>query len=150
MRTKYVLIVLIALITQAGYAQKGIDELFKNFSNAKDVTRISLGDFSMKLAGMFTDVMGVEGVEILSFDECSSSIKEEFLSAVKNLKDSGYETMVTANEGKSRTRVLVRMKEDIISELVVLTTGDKHALIRIKGNIKASDIDALVNKHKNG
>jgi type 1 fimbria pilin len=149
MKTKYVwIVVLIALCTQAGYAQKNMDQLFKEFANAKNVTRVSLGNFSMKLAGMFTDVMGVNGVEVLSLDDCSESIKSNFQSALSELKDAGYETMVSANEGGERTRVLVKIKDETIKELVVFVTGDSHSLIRIKGNIKPSDIDRLVKEHR--
>lgn len=150
MKTKYVLIVLVALFTQTGLAQDRIDQLFNDFSKEKNVSRVSLGSISMKLASLVTDVMGVEGIEVLSLNECSNSVKENFHSALKKFKDSGYETMVTSNENNSRTRVLVKMKEDIIRELVVFTSGESNALIRIKGKIKASDIDALVKKHKNG
>lgn len=150
MKTKYVLIVLIALFTQTSYAQKNIDQLFKKFSSEKNVSRISFGDFSMKLAGMFTDVMGVDGIEMLSLDECSSTIKEDFKTALSELKDSGYETMVTSNKEGERTRVLVKMKDETIKELVVFITGNSNSLIRIKGNIKPSDIDSLVKKHRNG
>ncbi len=150
MRTKYIFIVLIALFTQTSYAQDNIDQLFNNFSKEQNVNRVSLGNISMKLAGLVTDVMGVEGIEILSLNDCSNSVKENFQSALKEFKDSGYETMVTSNENNHRVRVLVKMKEEIIQELVVFTTGSKNALIRIKGQIKASDIDALVNRHKNG
>lgn len=150
MKTKYVLIVLIALFTQAGYAQKNINQLFNEFSKAKDVTSVSLGNISLKFASLFTDVMGVDGVEVLSLDECSSTIKENFKAALKDFKDSKFETMITSNENNNKTRVLVRMEEDTIRELIVFTYGDSNALIRIKGKIKPSDIDALVKKHKNG
>lgn len=150
MKTKYVLIVLIALFAQTGYAQKNINQLFNEFSQAKDVTRVSFGNISMKLAGFFTDVMGVDGIEVLSLKECAKSVNDDFIAAFKELKDSKYETMVTSNEGNNRTRILVQMKDDVIRELVILTTGDNNALIRIKGNIKPSDIDSLVKKHGNG
>lgn len=149
MKTKYLWIVLIALFTQTGYAQKEIDRLFRDFSKEKNVNRLSVGDISMKLAGLFTDVMGVEGIEILSLDECSSSVKENFQSALKTFKGSGYETMVTSNENNSRTRVLVKIEEEIIRELLVFTSGDNNALVRIKGKITPSDIDTLIKKHKN-
>lgn len=150
MKTKYVLIVLVALFTQTGFAQDRIDQMFDKYANEKNITRVSLGSISMKLASLFTDVMGVEGIEVLSLDDCSSSVKENFQAALKKLKDTDYETMVTSNDDNSRTRVLVKIKEDIIRELVVFTSGESNALIRIKGKIKASDIDALVKKHKNG
>lgn len=150
MKAKYVLLVLIALFTQTGYGQKSIGELFKDFSQEKNVERVSLGNFSMKLAGLFTDVMGVDGVEVLSLDDCSQTVKENFRQAVKDVEDAGYETMVTSNEGDERTRILVKIEKETIRELVVFSTGSTNALVRIKGKIKPSDIDSLVKKHRNG
>ncbi|MDD4514722.1 DUF4252 domain-containing protein [Massilibacteroides sp.] len=150
MKTKYVLIALLALITQIGVAQKNIDQLFKQFAKEKNVSTVSIGSISMKLAGLFTDVMGVDGIQVLSLDECADEVKSNFQSALKDLKDAGYETMVTANEDGNRTRVLVKMKDETIRELIVFISGNSNSLIRIKGNIKPSDIDSLVKKHANG
>ncbi|MDD2437816.1 MAG: DUF4252 domain-containing protein [Massilibacteroides sp.] len=150
MKLKYVWIVVLIWSTQISYGQKNMNQLFDKFAKVENVSHMTMGNFSIKLAGLFTDVMGVDGIEVLSLDECRKEVKTDFISAVKNLKDNGFETMVTSNEGNSRTRVLVRIDEDIIRELVVLTTGDSNALVRIKGKIKPSDIEALVNKHKNG
>ena len=44
-----------------------------------------------------------------------------------------------------------QLLEDIIRELVILTTdGGDDALIRIKGKIKPSDIEKVINDHKDG
>ena len=64
------------------------------------------------------------------------------------LKDDDYETMVSVNEDKDRTRILVKLKDEVIKELVILTTGDDPAMIRIKGNIKPSDVEKVINKNK--
>ena len=72
-------------------------------------------------------------------------------AAIKKLKDPNYETMVNANEEGNRTKVMVRIDKDIIRELVILTTdGGDDALIRIKGKIKPSDIEKVINDHKDG
>ena len=36
---------------------------------------------------------------------------------------------------------MVRIEKDMIREMVVLTTGNSNALVRIKGKIKPSDIE---------
>ena len=95
--------------------------------------------------------MGVKSIEVLSFEECGSTVKNDLRTAIKKLKDPNYETMVNSNEGGSRTKVMVRIDKDIIRELVILTTdGGDDALIRIKGKIKPSDIEKVINDHKNG
>jgi hypothetical protein len=104
-----------------------------------------MGNFSLKLIGAFKNVMGVDGIEVLSLDECDTTTINEFISTVKSLKDPRFETMVQSNEGNSRTRVFVRIEKDRIRELIVLTAGESNALVRIKGNIKPADIDTLMN-----
>lgn len=140
-------ILAIVLISQAGYGQQGMDQLFNTFRGESDVTSVKIGKISMKLANLFTETMGVDGIEVLDFSDCAQSVKDRLSSALKNLDDPDYETMVSSNENHSRTKVLIKIKEDMIREMVVFTTGNDNALIRIKGKIKPSDIDRVINEH---
>jgi len=144
---KYLVILALLIICQIGYSQKNVEQLFKEFARVENSEGIKLGKFFMSFAGMFTETMGVDGIEAYSFDSCSGEVKERLTKAMRNIKDSKFETMITSNEGNSRTKVLVRIEDDIIRELVVVTTGDSNALVRIKGKIKPSDIDRVVEKH---
>lgn len=147
---KYIAILILILFCQAGYSQS-MDKLFNDFAKQDNVTRVTVGPFLMKISSMFTETMGVSSIEVLSFEECGSTVKENLRTAIKQLKDPNFETMVTSNEGGSRTKVMVRIDKEMIRELVVLTTdGGDDALIRIKGKIKPSDIERVVNDHKNG
>lgn len=147
---KYIAILILILFCQAGYSQS-MDKLFNDFAKQDNVTRVTVGPFLMKISSMFTETMGVSSIEVLSFDECGSTVKENLRTAIKQLKDPNFETMVTSNEGGSHTKVMVRIDKEMIRELVVLTTdGGDDALIRIKGKIKPSDIERVVNDHKNG
>lgn len=140
---KYIAILILILSCQAGYSQS-MDKLFNDFANQKNVTRVTIGPFLMKISSLFTETMGVKSIEVLSFEECGSTVKNDLRTAIKKLKDPNYETMVNSNEGGSRTKVMVRIDKDIIRELVILTTdGGDDALIRIKGKIKPSDIEKV-------
>ena len=147
MKTKKILFVLLALFLTAPVmrSQKSVDQLFNEFSKEKGVERVSIGKFTMKLVGLFEkDVKGVDGVEVFSFDECEKSVRDSLNSAIASLKDENYETMVSVNEDSERTKILVKVKDDTIRELVILTTGDDPAIIRIKGKIKPSDVDSVI------
>lgn len=137
------------LICQAGFGQN-MDKLFNEFSGKENVTRVTVGKVMMKLSSMFTETMGVEQIEVLAFEECSANVKENLETAIRNLKDPRFETMITANEEGSHTRIMIRIDQNIIRELVVLTSGNDSALIRIKGKIKPSDIEKVVKEHRNG
>ena len=146
---KYIAILILILSCQAGYGQS-MDKLFNDFANQKNVTRVTVGPFLMKLSSLFTETMGVNGIEVLEFGSCNSDVKQRFEKAIKELKDPDFETMVTSNEKGSRTKVMVRIEKDMIREMVVLTTGNSNALVRIKGKIKPSDIEKVVKDHGNG
>lgn len=146
---KYMFILIITVACQAGYAQK-VDDLFKEFARSENAVSINLGKFTMKCASLFTDTFGVDGVEVYAFDDCSHELKERLSRAVSKLKDKNYETMVSHNENGQKTRVLLRLNEDRIREIVVVTTGSSAALVRIKGNINPSDIERVVQKHSKG
>jgi len=151
MKTKKFLFVLLALFLTAPvmHSQKSVDQLFNDFSKEKGVTHVSIGKFTMTLVSLFQkDVKGVDGVEVLAFDECGQSVKDKLNQAIASLKDGNYETMVSVNEDSERTKILVNVKDDTIRELVVLTTGDDPAMIRIKGKIKPSDVDAIIKNNK--
>jgi hypothetical protein len=152
MNTKKFLLALLALflLSPVMHSQKSVDQLFKEFAKEKEVTRVGVGKFTMSLAGLFTDVMGVREVEVLSFEECKQSVKEKLNKRIASLKDEDYETMVSVNNEKERTKILLKLKDETIEELIIMTSGDSPALIRIKGKIKPSDIENVINKNKPG
>jgi hypothetical protein len=137
----------IAFVYQAGYGQKSINQVFNEFSTNTNANKVSIGGFTMKIAGMFKDTMGVENIDVLSLNNCDNDTKERFSEAIRNLKDPLFETMINANENSKRVKIMVRIKDEIIHELVVLTSGDDLAMVRIKGKIKKSDIEKIANEH---
>ena len=146
---RYFVILELLVICQVGNSQT-MNQLFNEFSKIEQINHVKIGNITMKLASMFTETMGVNGIEVLEFGDCKREVKERFEKAIKELKDPLFETMVTSNEKDSRTKVLVRIENDMIRELVVLTTGNSNALVRIKGKIKQSDIDKVMKDHGNG
>jgi len=147
MKTKYLLVLAFALITQLGYGQKSVDDLFKTFAGKENVERVSIGSFVMNTINLFKNTMGVKGVEVLSLDDCSEDVKNDFQNAVRSLKDPTFERMVVTNEGKERVEVLIRIENEVIREVAMMVTGEDYALIRIKGKIKKSDIEKLSKKN---
>lgn len=146
---RYFVIMALIFICQAGNSQT-MNQLFDEFSRIEQINHVKIGNIAMKLAGLFTETMGVNGIEVLEFGDCDSKVKQRFEKAIKELKDPDFETMVTSNEKGSRTKVMVRIEKEMIREMVVLTTGDSNALVRIKGNIKPSDIEKVMKDHGNG
>ncbi|WP_291528942.1 DUF4252 domain-containing protein [Bacteroides sp. UBA939] len=145
---KCITLLTLLLVCQIGYSRNySVDELFKEFSRAEASEKVKLGKFVMNIAGLFTETMGVDVIEVYDFDKCEDGVKQKLITAIKNLKDPQFETMITTNEGGSRTKILVKIEKDMIREMVVITTGDSHALIRIQGKIKPSDFEEVAAKH---
>lgn len=144
---KYIIFLVLLAITQVGFAQRSVNDLFKEFSKVKESDGVKIGKLTMSLAGLFTDTMGVDSVEAYSFDNCAEELKEKLQKATKDIKDKAYETMLTSNDEGSRVKVLVRIEKEMIRELVIISTGESNALVRIKGMIKPSDIERVTKQH---
>ncbi|MDR1114828.1 MAG: DUF4252 domain-containing protein [Tannerella sp.] len=147
---KFIIIALLAIICKSGFCiekrdgtemnrKYTIEELLKNFSKEKNTTHLK---FSMSIGRIF--MKGVSGVEIFSFDECDKKFKEDFNEAIKKLKDSAYETVISTNENGNCTKILLKINENFINEIMILTGGKDPAMIRIKGKIKRDDIDDII------
>jgi hypothetical protein len=113
-----------------------VEQLFKDFAKKKNTTHLKIGSFAMFLINIFKDTKGVSNTEIFSFDECEKKVKDDFNEAIKNLKDKDYETVISTSENREITKVLLKIKDDYISEIVVICSGDDPAMIRIKGKIR--------------
>ena len=150
MKSKKIVFIVLAFVcfSSAMHSQQSVDRIFTEFAKEKGVVRIGLGKFTMTLASLFTNVMGVDGIEVLSFDECNPLVKERLNTAIASLKDNSYETMVSVNEETERTKILVKTDGNSIRELIVMTSGNDPALVRIKGKIKPSDIENVINKNR--
>ena len=125
-----------------------VEALFTNFSSEKNITHVKIGGLIMSFANAFTDTKGVAGVEVFSFEECDEQVKVKLNAAIKNLKDSAYETIVSTTQEGENTKVLVKIKENFINEIVVITGGKDPAFVRIKGKIKPEDLQDVVEKNK--
>jgi hypothetical protein len=145
-KTLFLLLALL-LMSPVMHSQKSIEQLFNEFSNEKGVEHVNIGKFTMTFVGIFKNMMGVNGIEVLSFGGCEQSMKDKLNQAIASLKDVNYETMVSVNEGTERTKVLVKLKDDTIREIVVLTSGDNPAIVRIKGKIKPSDFENVIKEN---
>ena len=87
---KYIAILILILFCQAGYSQS-MDKLFNDFAKQKNVTHVTVGPFLMKISSLFTETMGVKSIEVLSFEECGNTVKDDLRAAIKRpeLRNNG-------------------------------------------------------------
>lgn len=124
------------------------EKLFSSFKNAEGANTVHVGAFTMKLASLFSETFGVNSVDVLELDGCSLETKQRFQQALSNFKDPAFETVITSNEANGRTKVLFKIEEDRIREIVLYSTGNDCNLIHIKGNINPKDLEKVIEENK--
>ena len=131
--------------------------ILRDLADSDDVTRISVGSFGMffvKLVGGLNEVPGLKGinsVEILAIsDECSVNRKEAIKKQIAKLSDDAeYVTLMDVKDGGDKVRMMIRQEgDDLVRELLiaVVSNGDDSAVVRIKGKIKLSEIQEMIEK----
>ena len=145
MKNKLWIIILLATFCLAAEAQ-GIERLFGEFAS-EDSESVKLGRFAMTLAGAFTDTYGVKNIEVISLEKAGEDVKKRFADAVRSVRDDGYEHLLDAKAEGRFTRIMTRVEADVINDLVILISGDNASMVRLKGKIKMSDIDRVINEH---
>ena len=82
-------------------------------------------------------------------EECSSEVKTNFLKEAKELNLNGYETLVQTKDDGEEVKLLAKMNEESISDLIILITGkDACGLTLQKGEIKKEDINVMMTDDK--
>ena len=157
---KYLVAIALMIACQTTFAQSTKD-LFEEFGKEWYAESVSISPFLMTIGHLFMDsdipdiAKSISSMKVLDLEDCSSKVKTRFNEKVNNLQLEGYETMIQTIENGEKVRILTRMKNDAIRELLIVCTGnDDCALIQLNGKIKKEDIAELVNeetkKRKNG
>ena len=94
-------------------------------------------------------IKGIKSVKVLDMEDCTQEVKAEFLQEAKNLKLSGYETLVQTKEDGEEVQLIAKMDEENINDLIILITGkDDCGLTLMKGKIKKEDINVMMTDDK--
>lgn len=153
---KYVIVLVWMAICQTGFAQSA-ESLFNYFKDEKGVESVSISPFLMKFARLFMDeddknnpmIKGINSVQVLDLEDSPKNVQERFAKEVKKLKLNGYKTWIQAKEDGETVKIVAKVKDDIVCELLILTTGDDDcSLVLMKGKIKRNDIQAVIEDDK--
>jgi hypothetical protein len=111
----------------------------------------------MKFARLFMDeddknnpmIKGINSVQVLDLEESPKEVQERFAKEVKKLKLNGYETWIQVKEDGETVKIVAKVKDDMVRELLILQAGDDGcALVLMKGKIKRNDIQAAIEDDK--
>ena len=150
---KKTLLAIILMITcAANLAAQTVDNLFDEFKDKKNVEYINVPKFMMSMASPFVKkedggniIKRINHVRILNIEN-DPELHEAFTQRAMNLKKHGYETMVNSNEDDEKTQILVKTKNDNITEMVILNIEQNDcSLIQIKGKLRPSDMEQFNN-----
>ena len=157
---KYLVAIALMIACQTTFAQSTKD-FFEEFGKEWNAESVSISPFLMTIGRLFMDndtpniAKSIRSMKVLDLEDCSSKVKTRFNEKVNSLQLEGYENMIQTSENGEKVRILTRMENDAIRELLIVCTGnDDCALIQLNGKIKKEDIAELVNeetkKRKNG
>ena len=162
-KTVFIFTMLVA-ISLSVCGQKSNREILSALSNSDDVARISVGSFGMwlaKLVGGLEDIpqlKGINSIEILTVsDDCPPNRKETIKKQMASLSDDAdYVTLMNVKDKDDKVRIMIRQQDDLVRELllaVVSNSSDNDGdsvIIRIKGKMKLSDVQEMVEKGEIG
>ena len=153
---KIILALIVTVACQTGFAQNA-DALYEEFKNEKGVESTNVSPMLMKFARLFIDkddrsnplIKGAQSVKVLDLEDSTKGTKKRFTQKVEQLNLNGYDTWMQAKDDGENVRIIAKVKDDIIHELLVMTTGDDDcALVIIKGKIKQEDVQAIIDDDK--
>ena len=83
-------------------------------------------------------------IEFLSFHNYNQEVSA---STLRQLKDSEFEPLVVSNKNGEQSKIMVKIKDNMIREMVICHVDDEVAVVHLKGKIKPEDVAQVVNKH---
>ena len=154
---KTILTLALGIICQSTFAIN-IDNLFAQFKDKEGADYMNIPSLVLKFMRTFTKsnndksyhfLKGIKSINVLDMEECPSEVKADFLKEAKKLNLNGYETLVQTKDKGEEVKLVAKMDEEAISELIILISGkDDCGLTLLKGKIKKEDINVMMTDDK--
>ena len=152
---KFVFTLLLVFVCQIWATPKAFNgTLSMNSGSEKNAEYVSASPFLMFIGKMFYPyndegkeiASKIRSAKILDLDECSPDVKQRFSRQFEALSNNGYETLMQMNEDGERIHIQMRMKKEVIRELLIaIIEDDECSLIQVNGKIRKQDIAQLIN-----
>lgn len=137
-------------------AAQDIEKFVKDFSETKGVMHIKVGGVLFNIGKLFIskedggEVMKkITSIDIFTSENTTLALKENFLNDLAKFKDGkGFEMLVKVKDGSDNVTIFAERKKDFIKSLIIFVADQEDiVIVKLNGNIKDSDISALVNQH---
>lgn len=129
-----------------------VDKLFEKYSGLEGYTSVYISRYMFSLfANIETEDKEMEnilgkltGIRILASEQAHNTGVNFFTEVMRDLPVNEYEELMVVREKDQDFKFLIREKEGIITELLMVAGGaSNNALISIQGNIDLATISKL-------
>ena len=149
-------LVMLVAVSLSVCGQRSNRDILRDLADNDDVTRVAIGSIGMFFAKMVSGLndlpglKGIKSIEILSVgDECPGNRREALKRQISSLSDDGeFVTLMNVKDGGDKVSMMIRQDDDIVRELLiaVVSNSDDSAVIRIKGKMRLSEIQEMIEK----
>ena len=149
------IIFIIAIVLMPVYlsAQESpVDRLFEKYSGREGFTSVYISKYMFSLfSNIETEDKEVKnvlnrltGIRILTSEESTASMVNFYTEIMRELPVNEYQELMVVKEKDQNFKFLIREKEGLISELLMIAGGaSNNVLISIQGNIDLNTISKL-------
>lgn len=140
---KKIIATLALIIAYQGIFAQNIKSIINEFKEVKGVEYTKVPQWTLLLGNN----KGVKSICYLDLGSCPSKVKEDFRQKVNQLE--GYEVLFRGKEDGEMYKLLAKMNNEVIRELIILITGkDDCGLTLMKGKIKKENINGMIGNDK--
>lgn len=146
---RMVFTLVIAALAASLYGQKDpLDDFFSNYSNMEGYSSVIINGNIFGLLQVFDDDPDLEkldrkvtSVRIVSRKGSLTAGEPGFLSEIgKVMRRGRYEELMTVKDHDSDLRFMVKSKGNVITELLVVSSGENEAVIQVCGKLTREDV----------
>lgn len=139
----------VMILTVSMSGQGSVDAIFSEYDGRDGYVTVSISGGLLKLAAIIessdeelnTLAKSVTGIRVLAREEETAGRDYGFFNEVMNAIDkSEYEEYMDINSSGTRAKILVKSRDDVFTEFLMVVGGDDSALIQIRGKMTADDI----------
>lgn len=152
MNKRYFILLMVLCLSLAGFGQRriSVNDFYQEFAYSRNAEKVGVGRFLMAVASPFIkkELRGCKltGVQVISLEDCDQMTKDRFHQQLSLVSDNRYETFLKSNTSEEKTRILAKIVKDQVRELLIITSGDDPAIVRIKGRFSPEKVYEMVNR----
>ncbi len=126
------------------------DDLFKQLKEMEDAKFVNINSFMMSMGRMMASgdekvfLEKINSMRIVELSACSPEQRTEFVELVSTIELQDYEPAQEEVVEKQRTRVYVKVKDELIRKIIIAQLGENEFLLmQINGKLTADDMENL-------